>query len=105
MFLADNFASSPAGFVTGLGVPIVAVMIGFMWKRASDRIGGIESTLVETTRTLTVLLDHDGISRGDLVDIDKRTDKLEEVTAILKDRLDRHETWADGENKRIRDKT
>lgn len=106
MLLADQFASSPAGYLTGLGTPIVALLVGAMWRASAGRLRKQDETMAlvqasatEQNKALAILLaDHNHVAVQVATDTAK-TSELDKSLAVLTSRVDDHLRWAERQQK------
>lgn len=106
MLLADQFASSPAGYLTGLGTPIVALLVGAMWRawagrlKQQDRVMGVmQASATEQNKALAILLaDHNHVAIQVAADTAKTSD-LDKSLAVLTSRVDDHLRWVERQQK------
>ncbi len=89
--VATDFASSPAGWLTGVGTPSLTVLIGALWKAISGRLKQqdadnaiVQNALVEANRTLAVMLADSGHVSGQVQANTTKIAELAETTAVLK---------------------
>jgi hypothetical protein len=98
---AIEFAGTTAGWLTGLGTPIVAVLIGAQWKSAAGRLARQDAALIEGNKALAILLaDHEHV----VVQVSANTSKIGELdrtTAVLKSKIEDHERWSEREHERL----
>lgn len=95
MILADHvtFATSTAGYLTGLGTPILAILIGAMWKAWSGRLARQDAALIEQNKVLAILLaDHNHVVEEVRTNTAK-VSELDKTTAILASKVADHERW------------
>src|SRR6266496_949068 len=94
MFMvADTFASSPAGYLTGIGTPIIALLIGAMWKAWSGRLAKQDAAMIETNKVLAVLLSEHDLLTSEVNGDTNRIRTLEQSTAVLASQMQMHERY------------
>jgi hypothetical protein len=95
--LAADFASTPSGYVTGLGIPILALAVGWVIKRQISSNTEFRSALNASAQALAVLVEKATNDRGDLHEVVLRVDTLSTrhndlavSVAVLADRVNQH---------------
>lgn len=108
--LAESFASTPSGYIVGVGLPIIATIILTMLARQERRrsteqakvweqLDALKTALTVNTQALAVLVQQATDDRPSIT----RVPRLDTALTVLRDRMDRHEKWAEGEHTRLRD--
>lgn len=95
MILADHatFATSTAGYLTGVGTPVLAILIGAMWKSWSGRLARQDAALIEQSKALAILLaDHNHMAEEVKANTTK-INALDRTTAVLASKVNDHERW------------
>jgi uncharacterized membrane protein YhiD involved in acid resistance len=103
--VTDLLYANPTAFQnTGTGQLLIGVMVTFiggimvlMITRMFRRIDRQDAALTELSRGLALTIDQIGNARPTIDDHGKRVSTLEGETAVLRDRLDRHEHWSTGQ--------
>lgn len=93
MFLSESFASTPAGVIVGVGVPLLAVAFGYTVRQILGRFQRIETALTEQSRALAVLVHDDSDDAAEQLRTRGRLHALENATTALKLRLDLHDEY------------
>lgn len=103
---STSFASSPAGFLTGIGTPIIALLVGAMWRawagrlRKQDEILAVmQASATEQNKALAILLaDHNHVAMQVATDTAKTSD-LDKSLAVLTSKVDDHLRWVERQEK------
>lgn len=102
--LAEPFASSAAGYVTGIGVPVLLGLVAYVWKSVLARITSIESVMARHTealakhsQALSMLIETTDQISEDFRGTARLTSELDKGLAVLSDRMTRHESWTQRE--------
>jgi hypothetical protein len=102
MLLAEPFAGTTAGYLTGLGTPVIALLVGAMWRSWAHRLalqdkalGKMQEAATESNKALAILLsDHNHVASTVVVNSSKISE-LEKSTAVLSSRVDEHHRWVE----------
>jgi hypothetical protein len=98
---AVEFAGTTAGWLTGIGTPIVAALIGAQWKATQGRLARQDAALVESNKALAILLsDHNHMS-AQVVANTAKIGELDRTTAVLQSKIEDHERWSEREHDRL----
>lgn len=98
---ADSFASTPAGYITGIVVPIIAAAVAWLVARLIGKVDRVQAAMVAQTQALAVLVEQVGPMKSALATNVSKVSALERATAVLEATLQRHEAWAQTEHERI----
>lgn len=89
--VAADFASSPAGWLTGVGTPSLTVLVGALWKGIAGRLkkqdadnAVVQNALIEANKTLAVMLADSGHVATQVQVNTSKIAELAETTAVLK---------------------
>ena len=95
--LADSFASSTGGYLAGLGVPILVVLIGSMWKAWAGRlamqdkeIAKIQESATEQNKALAVLLSEHTMIVRQVNEATRGLNALDRSLAVLQSQVSEH---------------
>lgn len=95
--LASEFASSPSGYIAGLGLPMLAAALGWVIKRQITNNIEVRAALSASAQALAVLVEKATNDRDDLhgvvVRVDTLTNRHNELAtsvAVLADRVNQH---------------
>ena len=95
MHMADVFATTPAGYLTGIGTPILAVLIGAMWTRTANRLASQDRAMIEQSKALAVIVAETTSIAATAAAAKDKADTLAITTAVLKESVDTHHRWAE----------
>jgi len=105
---AVDFASTPAGYITGIGLPVASFAVGWVLKQLLAKFGSVDAKLdehaaamAEQSRALAVLVTQVAPMQIDISESKSAIQTMRETTAVLKSRMDQHEAWAAKEHERI----
>jgi hypothetical protein len=98
----EPFASSPAGYLTGVGTPILALLIGGMWRAWAGRLkqqdlamAKMQEAATESNKALAILLaEHNHVSNTVVANA-ARLSELEMSTAVLRSQVTEHHRWVE----------
>lgn len=93
--LATQFASSPAGYITGVTGPALFLCAGYAWRRLSGRLDRQDIAMATNTQALAVLITQHETTTDTANKAESTATDLDRSVAVLQDRLDRHEKWSD----------
>ena len=102
MLAAEPFASTGAGYLTGIGTPVIALLVAGMWKawagrlhKQDEAIGRLVESNTEAAKALAILLaDHNHVATT----VAAHTEQLNELgksTAVLAAQVHDHHRWAE----------
>jgi len=102
MLLAEAFAGTTAGYLTGVGTPVIALLVGAMWRAWARRLavqdkalGKMQEAATEGNKALAILLaDHNHVSAQVMLNT-TIIGELEKSTAVLTSRVDEHHRWVE----------
>jgi len=102
MLLAEPFAGTTGGYLTGLGTPIIALLVAAMWRSWAARLAKQDKALAvmqeaatESNKALAILLaDHNHVAAEVMLNSSKISE-LEKSTAVLASRVDEHHRWVE----------
>lgn len=96
MPFADHaqFASTTAGYVTGILAPIMFVFLGFIGSSFFRWRHGIDTTLAQQNQALAVLVSQSDQTTREVHEATTRISSVSESTAVLKATLDDHVKWS-----------
>ena len=77
------------------------LMLGYFFKRAIDRVSRIETALSTHSEALAKLIQSDTDRKAVTDAHEKSIQALDRTTAVLQDRLNRHERWSEQEHERL----
>lgn len=97
---ANSFATSTAGYLTGILTPVATVLVGSLWVNVSRRFRTIERTLQEQNTAMTVQSQGLAVVVSQMTPMTQRLERLEvgqselmKSTAVLSNVVERHEQW------------
>lgn len=90
---AFDFASSPAGWLTGLGTPLIAALVGFHYKTSQTRLNKLEAATAQQTQALAVLVAESSHISQTAGEAARQAASLTVSMAVLQSQLDNHERW------------
>lgn len=90
---AAEFASSPAGWLTGLGTPLIASLVAFQYKTNLNRAAKLDAAMAQQTQALAVLVAESTHTTQTAVEANKKADSLTIAMAVLQSQLSTHERW------------
>lgn len=90
---AADFAASPAGWLTGLGTPIIAALVGFHYKTSQTRLGKLEEATAQQSQALAVLVAESTHTTQLASDAARKVGSLTVAMAVLQSQLENHERW------------
>lgn len=96
---AVDFASSPAGWLTGIGTPMVAALVGFQWKASQGRMAKLEEATAQQSQALAILVAESSHVSQTAGEAAKKADSLTIAMAVLQSQLANHERWH--ENRKV----
>lgn len=100
-YLAESFATTPAGYITGIVVPAVVAGVAWLVVRLIGKVDRVEAAMVAQTQALAVLVEQVAPMKAVQADNVTKISALERATAVLESTLQRHEAWAQGEHERV----
>lgn len=112
MVFADGFASTPAGYVSGLLLPAVLLVMAYFGKRAISRqdarFAGLEQfdremsqAMTTNTQALAIIVERIAPMQTAIAANTDRTLSLGESVAVLRSKMSDHELWAQREHERL----
>jgi hypothetical protein len=102
MRLGEPFSQSTGGYLTGIGVPVVALLVAAMWRAWAQRlhkqdlmIAKIQESATEQNKALAILLaDHNHVAATVAVNSSKIT-ALDTSLAVLASKVEEHHRWVE----------
>src|SRR6516225_6496174 len=102
MRLGEPFSQSTGGYLTGIGVPVVALLVAAMWRAWAQRlhkqdlmIAKIQESATEQNKALAILLaDHNHVA-ATVATNTARLAELDKSLAVLASQVQDHHRWAE----------
>ena len=100
--MAEPFSSTTAGYLTGVGTPVIALLVAGMWRAWASRlrkqdeaIARIVEASTESNKALAILIaDHNHVSERVKVN-SAQLNELEKSTAVLASQVHEHHRWVE----------
>jgi|SRR5882762_2998950 len=109
MVSGASFATSTAGYITGIVTPVATALLVFIIGSMRSRFRKIEDTLTRQNETLAAQTQGMAVMVSQMEPMDRRVSTLEEsdrkmaaATAVLQDALTKHERWHERHDERTR---
>lgn len=106
MLAADQaFATTPAGYVSGIALPVLLLGLGWLLKRTFGRFETLldehSKALAASSTALAVLVQQFAPMQQKQVEHDGSIGSLQRATAVLESRVSEHSDWAAKEHERL----
>lgn len=113
---AASFASSPAGYISGLGLPAALLVMGFFGRRAiarqDARFASLEqfdremsAAMTTNTQALAIIVERIAPMQTAIASNSGSVVMLGESVAVLRSKMADHEKWAQTEHERLMART